>query len=341
METIVRDRFCIQIYLDTNILVDYVEQNNSLLDASLQFLSICPFVKLRSSHYVKFEFIEVRKRREFYRYVKKRLPSSSDKITFERDWVLDGCDYNDCKDKIINIVNKDLEKIKNNLNIDFNNHILHHNLLEPTKDICLSSKISREDCLVMISCVYPHPSIDERLEFSVVLSNDQQYKTAYIENKETIDSILQTYKLHLPEFLCTKELPFSNKTVDLNNTSQKIDIRLLWIHIISQLLVLKNADIFVGYTIKAGKSRQNLIFFDINDKNKVLLDSEALTFIAYDLSGYLTIMKDFDYWNNTRALSLPHSDINDTQYSLIKNDIDKQDMDILQKKGNLIFYEND
>ena len=341
METIVGDRFCIQIYLDTNVLVDYVEQNNSLLNASLQFLSICPFVKLRSSHYVKFEFIEVRKRREFYRCVKNRLPSSSDKITFERDWVLDGHDYNECKDQIITTVNKDLENIKDNLKIDFNNHILHQNLLEPTKDICLSSKISREDCLVMISCVYPHPSIDERLEFSVVLSNDQQYKTAYVENKGTIDSILQEYGLNLPEFLCIKELPFSNKNVDLNNSTQKIDIKLLWIHIISQFLILKNKDIFVGYTIKAGKSIEDIIFFDTNDKNKVLLDSEALTFIAYDLSGYLTIMKDFDYWNNISEVSLPHLDQNDTQYSFIKKGIDKRDLNILQRKGNLLFYEND
>ena len=341
METIVRDRFCIQIYLDTNILVDYVEQNNPLLDASLHFLSACPFVKLRSSHYVKFEFIEVRKRREFYRCVRNRLPSASDKDTYGRDWILDGHDYNEYKDQIVHSVNTDLEKIKDNLKIDFNNHILHQNLLEPTKDICLSSKISREDCLVMISCVYPHPSKDERLEFSVVLSNDQQYKTAYIENQETIDTILQTYGLNLPEFLCIKELPYTTKNVDLNNTSQKIDIKLLWTHIISQLLILKNKDIFVGYTIKAGKSREDFIFFDIIDKNKVLLDSEAITFIAYDLSGYITVMKDFDYWNNSSAISLPFSDTTNTQYSLIKKDIDKPDLNILQRKGNLIFYEND
>lgn len=341
METIVRDRFCIQIYLDTNILVDYVEQNNQLLDASLHFLSACPFVKLRSSHYVKFEFIEVRKRREFYRCVRNRLPSASDKDAYGHDWILDGHDYNEYKDQIVHRVNTDLGKIKDNLKIDFNNHILHQNLLEPTKDICLSSKISREDCLVMISCVYPHPSIDERLDFSVVLSNDQQYKTAYIENQETIDTILHTYGLNLPEFLCIKELPYTTKNVDLNNTSQKIDIKLLWIHIISQLLILKNKDIFVGYTIKAGKSREDFIFFDIIDNNKVLLDSEAITFIAYDLSGYITVMKDFDYWNNSSAISLPFSDTTNTQYSLIKKDIDKPDLNILQRKGNLIFYEND
>lgn len=58
---IVDEEYRVNIYLDTNILVDYIEGTYPLLNQSIDYLHSCPFVNLRSSHYVLFEYTEVRK----------------------------------------------------------------------------------------------------------------------------------------------------------------------------------------------------------------------------------------------------------------------------------------
>lgn len=58
---IVDEKYRVNIYLDTNILVDYIEGTYPLLNKSIDYLCSCPFVSLRSSHYVLFEYTEVRK----------------------------------------------------------------------------------------------------------------------------------------------------------------------------------------------------------------------------------------------------------------------------------------
>lgn len=62
---IVDEKYRVDIYLDTNILVDYIEGTYPLLNKSIDYLCSCPFVSLRSSHYVLFEYTEVRKYRLF------------------------------------------------------------------------------------------------------------------------------------------------------------------------------------------------------------------------------------------------------------------------------------
>ena len=58
---IVDEEYRVNIYLDTNILVDYIEGTYPLLNQSIDYLHSCPFVNLRSSHYVLFEYTEVLK----------------------------------------------------------------------------------------------------------------------------------------------------------------------------------------------------------------------------------------------------------------------------------------
>lgn len=65
MAFIVPPTFKAYIYLDTNILEDYLEKTYPLLNKCIDFLSQCPFVTLHASHYVEYELTEVRKLRLF------------------------------------------------------------------------------------------------------------------------------------------------------------------------------------------------------------------------------------------------------------------------------------
>lgn len=331
-------RYKIHIYLDTNILVDYVEQNNPLLNKSLEYLSACPFVILRSSHYVEFEFVEVRKRDEFYKCVRGSYPPPDGDKYFSKKWILDGNSYKKYKDTVTNQVEGDLKKIREKLNINFDDHVLHEKLIEPTKDICLSTNISREDTLVMVSCLFPKPL--EKLDFGVILSNDGQYKDAFENSKETIEKTLNNNGISVPSFLSIKQLRNeTGKIVNLNVQDSNVDILSLWNWIIRQMIIKKHFDNYVGETITPMKNPPNCVAFKLANTDQIK-ESEAILFITGDLSQTISVLKKHNYWNNNVEIqSLPYTNENDLEYSLEISCV-QEDLNILSQKGNLVFYDN-
>lgn len=339
MTAFVEDRYKIHIYLDTNILVDYVEQNNSLLNKSLEYLSNCPFVILRSSHYVEFEFVEVRKRNEFYKCVRGSLPAQNENMSFVKEWILDGKTYEEYKTTITNKVEEDLIKVKEQLDIDFDDHVLHEKLIEPTKDICLSTNISREDTLVMVSCVFPKP--DDKLPFGVILSNDKQYKDAFENSKDTIENTLKKKDISIPSFLSIKQLQYGKgNIINLNVQNINIDIASLWNWIVRQMIMKKHCDAFVGETLAPMKKLTNCIAISKKDAVPTIYDSDGLIFIPNDLSQTIIIEKNKNYWNGgVEITELPYTNTADVEYNL-EITCSESDMNILRQKGNLIFYYN-
>ena len=109
---IVDNKFKVDFFLDTNILVDYVQGENQLLVQSLDYLAKCPFVTLRSSHYVEFEFTEIRKRNEFFKIVRGEYPSKKPedrkcvKNYGSKNWKDGEFDYLIYKDIQVSQVNK-------------------------------------------------------------------------------------------------------------------------------------------------------------------------------------------------------------------------------------------
>lgn len=342
MKVFVDDRYKIHIYLDTNILVDYVEQRNKLLNQSLDYLSNSPFVILRSSHYVEFEFIEVRKRNEFYRCVTGNLPDAGTNLSFIKDWILNGVSYEVHKSIVAKKVEEDLEIIKEQLTIDFDDHVLHEKLIGPTKDICLSTKISREDSLVMVSCMYPKPSPSDLLEFGVILSNDKQYKEAFDNEKDTIESILNDNGIFIPSFLSLKHLQCEDgKIINLNVPNNQLDLMALWNHILKQLIIQKHLEDFIGWTITPPQRIENSVAIELHDSGLSLNDSDALICIPKDLSQFIIFNKDFNYWNTDNEIKeLPFSNPKDIGYSFTPSITDAGVLNLIRQKGNLVFYYN-
>jgi hypothetical protein len=338
MTAFVDDRYKIHIYLDTNILVDYVENKNLLLNQSLEYLSSSPFIILRSSHYVEFEFVEVRKRNEFYKCVRGILPPAGEDMSFAKEWVLDGKTYEENKSVVSNKVEEDLKKIKEQLDIDFDDHVLHEKLIEPTKDICLSTSISREDTLVMVSCMFPKPS--DYLEFGVILSNDKQYKDAFENSKNIIKNTLNTKGISIPSFLSIKQLQYEKDGMINLNVNTNVDINKLWSFIIKELIKEKHHDNYVGETIIPMKKLTNCIAISKQDSNSTIYDSLGLVFIPNDLSRTISIEKKKNYWNNgVEITELPFTNANDLEYNL-EVSCSETDMKTICQKGNLVFYDN-
>lgn len=336
---IVDEIFKVDFFLDTNILVDYVQGENQLLIQSLDYLVECPFVKLRSSHYVEFEFTEVRKKNEFFKIVHGEYPSKKPenrtcvKNYGNNDWKDNGLDYLSYKDTIQSCIEQNLTLLKNNLKVDFDDHVLHENLVKTTCKIVLQTKISREDCMVLVSCMYPSPV--EKLLYCVILTNDKQYNNAYNKSKECVDKILGHDDVCLPQFFCLKDMPVQQ----LKNESDIIEF---WNKIIVSFIIDKNASDYVGHTIKpSAKSITNgHIWFDMEEKYKKLYGSDGLVFIPKDLSDYQNLVNCNNYYNNHQACSeLPYTVSDDTKFSIKLESVDSKVLSRIQNECYHVFYE--
>lgn len=354
---IVDEEYRVNIYLDTNILVDYIEETYPLLNESINYLSSCPFVNLRSSHYVLFEYTEVRKYNlfmskseeqqpnslknkilSFFCKNKKDLDKDALKAKIKRTWKRNGLRYETIKDEIINKIQEELEILRNNLNLDFNEHVLHESLVFPTNSLCLSTKISKEDCLVMVSCM--HPQGELKLEQCILLSRDKQYYKAYNDNTADVNSVFKYSNLLLPNFIRTDNLVVNNKCFSLYK-NEHFDVKEVWNEIIRQELKSKHKNRYIGETYSSGKNgiSTQCIYFNMEDPNHSLEESDGLLFISRDLCNKFSIEGPFEFWNN-KKVSLPYKNPTNTKYSFLPTSIDPNTLVELRKKGNLVFYEN-
>lgn len=336
---IVDNKFKVDFFLDTNILVDYVQGENQLLIQSLDYLAKCPYVTLRSSHYVEFEFTEVRKKNEFFKMVHGRYPSKTQgdrsvKNYGSNDWKDGEVDYLSYKDTIQSCVEQNLNLLKNNLMVDFDDHVLHKDLVKTTCKIVLQTKISREDSMVLVSCMYPTPK--DRLLHCVILTNDKQYNDAYNSSKESVDDILGQGEVCLPQFFCLKDMP-DQKLIN------KTDIIAFWDEVICSFIKDKNASDYVGHTVKPNERSiaAGHIWFDMEVKNRKLYGSDGLVFIPQKLSDYQNLVNSNKYYNNDGLCSdLPYTVADDTRFSIKLEIEDTKILNSIQKDRYYVFYES-
>ena len=342
--------FKIDFFLDTNILVDYVQGENDLLNVSLDYLASSKFVKLHSSHYVEFEFTEVRKRNEFFKLLHGHYPKkvkadmTAVRSYGHNNWVDDGNDYLTFKTEVQRRVLDDVVDLKNRLHVDFDDYVLHENLVNTTCDIVLQTKISREDSMVLMSCMYPRP--EEVLSHCVILTNDQQYSDAYQGAKQDVNAIFAGKGISIPCF-------YNIKSVPANQFKNDGDIRSFWNRLVLDFIKRKKQDIYLGHTVKPSKTcRANgCIKIDIEDGHKKLYDSDGFFFVARDLSDFVNLYKGSAVYYNDKieCSKLPVVYPNNTMYSIklpvseninvILNDEKLRVMSHLQNNKYLVFYD--
>ncbi len=341
------EKYRVNVYLDTNIIVDYVEKSYPLLNRSIDFLAKCPFVNLRSSHYVLFEFNEVRKARLFWEKADPQKTKIYDTVKnkIKNEWVYEGKQYNNFKNDITNQVMNELENIKDNLDISFDEHVLHEGLIYPTNNLCLETKISKEDCLVMVSCMHPKYE-DKKLDHCILLTRDEQYYNAYIENNDEIDAVFNKYKLNSPSLLRTENLKDNDSTKQYNLyvKDHDIDIEKYWNRLIKEKIISIHNTQYIGKTYKdteASETTRKCIFFEMNGIEKTLKKSNSLYFIYNDLSDQRIVKAPEEFWNNGAKINLPHTNPSFSKYSFLMQHIDDLILEKLKETGNLIFYYDD
>lgn len=226
------------------------------------------------------------------------------------------------------------------MDLDFDEHILHEALVFPTNSLCLSTKISKEDCLVMVSCM--HPKEDKKLEHCILLSRDDQYYKSYQNNINDVDAVFQASGLVLPQFIHTNKIKHhQSKQLNLYE-KRSIDISEVWNDIICTFLKAKHSNSYIGETYSFGKKgiSAQCVYFDTKNSNIKLQESDGLLFISKDLTTKISIAGPFEYMNNGNKITLPHRNQQFTKYSFLPNSVTPEILVKLRQKGNLVFYEN-
>ena len=343
VNNIIEPKYRVNVYLDTNILVDYMEKTFPLLTKSIDFLAQCPFVNLRSSHYVLFEFTEVRKAKLFWEKADpdKTKPYDDVRGDIRREWKYMDKQYSDFTDEIIVTVNKELAIIKNDLQIDFDEHVLHDGLIYPTNNLCLATRISKEDCLVMVSCMRPRKN--ENLEHCLLLTRDAQYYTSYTENSEMIKRVFSDNELNSPVLIRTEALTNvkSGRRYNLYDSNGCADIDNYWIWLILHTLKNNNSLQYIGTTYKHGRhgDAPRCVYFEMAGSDKVLRESSGFYFISNDLTQGISLNKPLEYWNGDKV-KLPHTNPDFPKYSFKAENLSPEILTKLREEGNIVFYDD-
>ncbi len=340
-------QFKIPIYLDTNVLVDYIDNTYPLLNESIRFLQTCPFVELRSSHYVKFEFVEVRKIILFFMKVRGTPPSRSERYNIKQTWTLSGHDYSEYCDDIESQVMKELRIISEDLNIVFDDHVLHEKLIVPTSELVLRTKLSREDSLVLTSSVTPQK--DQYLNYVVILTLDKQFYTTACTIKSNIIKLFSHPQAGVPQIMNAHNIQCKSggTVIDLTKKggNSKEQVHYIWRSVILELIKDKNKDNFTGYTYHFGKSGNSAkcVYFKLSPEQNTLKESNSVCIIPPSLTTQviISVSKNGFYWNNGKIIDMLPYKLDDNKLSFMPINITSEQLEMIRQKGCMVFYFDD
>lgn len=347
----------IKVVLDTNVLCYLLDNTYPNLNKFIEALNESDFVELFCSQFVIYELIEVRKLEHYLRKIHKKTTSEGGQMNFSavlkyrKNWSAAELDYGDIYTDIMALVESDIQKIHDDFGIEFGDVTIHENLWKPLQKLVLSSKISKEDSLVLLSSVYPN--IDVMHDYVVFLTNDHPFYDAYEKDKiGKLDKVFESHDIKKPILLKIDniKLPRSNTQLNLikdNKTDD--DIQEYVSCFILEHFKIKNENFFLGEIIPcACKNKKDMFCFHLekDELNKgiyvSILTKELSVFNLPRIDAHFWAygeIKDYPYrpdeTEESRKMSVKLLD--KEGHSLIE---EKQLKEIMQK-GNLVFIHPD
>lgn len=351
----VRERFRIKFYLDTNILAYLVDKTYTGLTTTMDYLKNSEFADLVSSKYVIFEFVGIRKKEHYLQKVLQKSTSAAGKVNissllkYKDRFDAPEVKFEDVQADIKLAVETEVRDITNNFGIDYNANMLHDTLLNPTFEITLSSKISREDSLVLTSAVWSDTTTKE--EFVLIASNDQDFFKSY--DAASLYPVFAKHGLTPPivEYLRDIKLQGGTK-VDLTATIDDVKLPTFLPTKLKELIIEKNKALFLGKTIHCGNGvgfPTNVVCFNLPE-NTDLNNNLYLTIIGQGLDFiYSTKLPVTDFFDQVSIANYPLRKAVTTDISFRPmEDIEGVPIPIpanivtrLRETGNLVFINPD
>jgi len=352
----------IKIALDTNILSYLIDGTYPNLNKFVKALNDCGLVDLFCSQFVIYELIEVRKLEHYIRKIHDKTTAGGTQMNFSsvlkyrKDWSAPELDYGDVCEDITTLVQDDIQRIYDDYGIEYNDASIHKELWRPHQELVLTSKISKEDSLVLLSSIYPEPGIIE--DYVVFLTNDDKFYKAYAgSGKERIEKLDEVFTNHnIPKPIVRKIndilLPISKTKFDVIKDIKTDDEIKQYTHsFVCEHFHLKNSMYYLGKISKNGCGKNYMLCFKL-DYEKELKNEIYLSILTQDLK-VINIPKQLaSFWSGgSEVKGYPYRADDSIQNSEnisvnLKDDngnpiLTNEEYDEIMINGNLVFIHPD
>lgn len=342
------EKFQINFFLDTNILCYLIDNTYPTLTAFITALTKMPVVQLYSSEYVLAELFEVRKKEGYFREVwdrstkDRKFINISSFIKYNKRYEIPDYEYEgNLAEAVKKKVNEDIEKITTEFKIDFLNSF-NDRLLGPMKEICLSTKISREDSLVLVSSVYKN-SVEEVSERVILLTGDKDFYNWATNSKTEISTAFNPGKTPDVEHIGSLGNVVASYTGGTHSLRTKMEkVEELAIQYVKSCLIDTYKERLLGEVTvgECARAPKHMIAFKAKTELK---DKELYTFIlTKDLSFLYSPKPKSILYHKCEPIDLPFSP--EKGNSIVTFVCDENDEDVfnaLNVEGNLVFIHPD
>ncbi|MGI4734240.1 MAG: hypothetical protein ACRYG7_03585 [Janthinobacterium lividum] len=288
----VLDGFTVKVFLDTNILVYLVDDLYLSLNETILILQKNLYANLISSSFVVFEFVGVRKKEHFLRKILQNKFSKGDDgkfditkvnllsvLRYNDSYETDDASFDSIKAEIERSIEGDLNAIAQRFKVDFEKNTLHAKLLEPTKKLFLGSRISKEDCLVVSSAVWPDQmSQNDNL---LLFSNDKDFVNKL--NGIEIKDFFNDKSASAPHATYLQHAGIRN--YNLTQTHSLEDLASNIKGLVKELIKTNNEKYYLGVTVAAPKNHLDIVAFSLESK-RIIPENCVIVIVSKDLQFF-------------------------------------------------------
>lgn len=342
------ERFQINFFMDTNILCYLIDNTFPTLTAFIKALKEMPVVQLYSSEYVLAELFEVRKKEDYFHEVLERANNDgkfvniSSFIKYNKRYEIPDYEYEgDLADSVKKKVDEDVKKITNEFKIDFFNSF-NDKLLGPMKRICLSTKIYREDSLVLVSSVYKNGT-EEVSERVILLTGDKDFYDWATDSRSEISTAFNPGKTPDIEHIGSLGNVITGYAGGTKSLKTEItNVKELAIQYVTSCIMDTYKDRLLGKVIirECAGAPKHLIAFKAETELK---DNELYTLVlTKDLSFLYSPMPISKLYHSGKQIEVPFiPEVGNSIVSFICEENDEEVFNTVNVEGNYVFVHPD
>lgn len=354
----VLENFKVKIAVDTQILAYLVDKTYPSLNFFFELLLDCPFVDVVCSRFVTYEFIGVRKLEHYLRAIHAKTTATGGVMNFNSvlrykgGWSAPELKYEDVYLDIKAKVEADLKAINDDYGIEYSEG-WDQSLWLPHQDLVLSSKISKEDSLALLSTLIPDGTkVEKNLIF---LTNDDAFYRAFCTDMKmpSVDNVFAAHGITKPQLHKLSDIKMkAGKKIDLLIAGKtKEQIGEFIVEFLLEQIKDQNKELMLGTVTACPKSMAGkllcfvLVAEELKANHFVTIISNKLEFIF----SPEVALKDFHNVNVGQINNYPYKpdgSVNSENISVELKDGEGNFLNAalyteLTKKGNLIFIHPD
>lgn len=345
------EKFTINFFLDTNILVYLVDDKYPSLTAFIKSLSEAPVVGLYASEYVLSEFIGVRKQEDYFQTVLEKAREKGTKINVSefirhnKTYEIKGYDYDSLKDDVKKKVDDDIEKVTRDFGIEFlrntNNHIVG-----TMKEVCLSTKISKEDSLVLVTSLF-RENEEIITEPVILLTNDSEFCKFANSSKDYIGDVLAEEGLQNPGVEYVSTVGKVANSGKVKNLTQDIeDINMFVADYLTACVKKLFGDYYIGNTLQVNFENAPAHTLGIDVKAPELKNGLYIAIISKEMDFIYCPNVQADFYHGKDSIGecfAPKKKDSYISFACDKDGVVVKDeiFNLLNREGNLVFIHPD